>query len=347
MASNTAPGVEIKYDGKPLSKQMVGLISDVAVESCINLPGSFAVTLMDASLAAVDSKDGQFHEGVKLEIALGYNQKFRLLMTGEISAVSAQMSAQGIFTRVTGFDMLHRLSRGTNYKRFESGTGEALADSVIAQTLLNDAGLKPTVDTTPERSIPRVQDNRSDLDFLTMLARLNGFYLYSEGDRGFFSESAPNGGEQTLSWGKNLRSFYPKINLNGLVNTLEVRGWDTALDESFVETKDRPRDDLLMLSSAGRDMMDRGSGGHSALNLHDALITSSDDAKRFLPAAMQAKQAVAFASGSCAGNMELVAGTKLKIEGTGRFSGNYLVTRAVHRFNSGGYTTEFDARMTP
>ena len=347
MASNTAPGVEIKYDGKPLSKQIAGLISDIAVETRVDLPGSFAITLMDASLATVDSKSGQFCEGVKLEIALGYNQNFRLLMTGEISAVSAEMSAQGVFVRVMGFDMLHRLSRGTNYHRFESGAGEALTDSVIARTLLNDAGLKPTVDNTPERSVPRVQDNRSDLDFLAMLARLNGFYLYSEGDRGFFSESPPNGGELTLSWGKNLRSFYPKINLNGLVKTLEVRGWDPSLDESFTETKDRPREDLLLLSSAGRDMVERGSGGRSALDVHDALITSSDDAKRFLSAAMLNKQAVSFASGSCAGNMDLTAGTKLKIEGTGRFSGNYIVTRTVHRFNSGGYTTEFDARMTP
>jgi len=93
-------------------------------------------------------------------------------------------------------------------------------------------------------------------------------------------------------------------------------------------------------------MMGRGSGGRSALNLHDALIASGDDAKRFLTSAMRERQFIASATGSCAGAPALIAGSKLKIEEAGRFSGSYFITRAVHRFSSRGYTTEFDARMT-
>ena len=342
---NTAPGAEIKCDGKALPQQTAGLLAEVMVESRLDLPGSFAVTLIDASLEAINSNDGPLREGVRLDIALGYDQKFRSIMTGEIGAISAEMSAKGVLARITGFDMLHRLSRGTNYRRFEDGSGGALADSVIAQTLLNDAGLKPTVDDTPERGIPRVQDNRSDLDFLVTLANLNAYYLYSEDDRAFFSSSPPDRGEITLAWGKNLRAFYPRLNLNGLVNTLEARGWDVTQDESYAETLDRPREDLRFLSSAGQDMMGRGSGGRSALNIHDALITSGNDAKLLLSLVLRERQAIASATGSCAGDAGLRAGTKLKIEGAGRFSGSYFVTRAVHRYTIKGYTTEFQARM--
>lgn len=347
MADYTAPGVEIKCDGKALPPQTAATIAEVTVESRLDLPGSFAVALIDASLSAVGSEDGALREGIRLQISLGYENQYKSLITGEISAVSAEMSSAGVRVRAAGYDMLHRLSRGTNYRRFEDGSGDALADSVIAQTLLNDAGLKPSVDNTPERSIPRVQDNRSDLDFLVMLANLNGYYLYSEEDRAFFSSSPPDRGELTLTWGKNLRAFYPRLSLNGLVNTLEVRGWDASLGESYAEKEERPREDLLFLSSAGRDMMGRGSGGRSALDLHDALIAGGEDAKRFLPAAMRDKQAIVFGSGSCAGEAGLRAGTKLKIEETGRFSGNYFVTRAMHRFSAAGYTTEFNARMIP
>ena len=347
MADNTAPGVEIKCDGKPLPAQTAGLVSEVMVESRLDLPGSFAVTLIDASLANISSEKGPLCEGVRLEISLGYNQKFQSVIMGEISTVAAEMSSKGVLARVTGFDMLHRLARGTNYRRYEAGSGDAQADSMIANTLLNDAGLKPTVDETAERSVPRVQDNRSDLDFLVMLANLNGYYLYSEGDRAFFSSAPPDRGEISLAWNGNLRAFYPRLNLNGLVNKLEILGWDVSLDESFAETLDRDRGDLLFLSSAGRDMMDRGSGGRSTLNIHDALITSSDDAKQFLPSAMRNRQSIVSASGSCSGDPSLRAGTKLKIENAGRFSGQYFTTRAVHRFSSRGYTTEFDARLTP
>jgi len=345
LAENTAPGAEIKCDGKPLPQQIAGQVTEVMVESRLDLPGNFAVTLNDGSLASIDSREGLLREGGRLEISLGFDKKYRSLITGEISAVSAEMSAQGIFARVTGFDLLHRLSRGTNYRRYESGGGDGLTDSMIARNLLNDAGLKPAVDDTTDRSVPRIQDNRSDLDFLVILANLNGFYLYCEDDRAFFSASPPDRGEVALTWGKNLRTFYPGLNLNGLVNTLEVRGWDLSLDESFVETVERSREDLLFLSSAGRDMMGRGSGGGSVLNLHDALITSGSDAKRFLSSVMRQKQGLVFATGSCIGNSELRAGTKLQVQGAGRFSGNYVVTRAVHNFSSRGYTTVFNARM--
>ena len=347
MAENTAPGFEIKCDGTALPKETAGKVTEVMVESRLEWPGSFALTLSDAELSVADPKKGKLHEGVRVEIALGYENQLRALVTGEIGTVSASMTAKGVFIRVTGFDMLHRLARGTHYRRFESGAGDAMTDSAIARELLNGAGLRPTVDETPEREIPRTQDNRSDLDFLTMLANLNGYYLYSEGERAFFLDAAPDRGDATLTWGKNLRTFYPRLNLNGRVNTLEARGRDMVQGENYLESVDRPRSELLFLSSAGRDMMDRGSGGRSALHLHDPLITRSDDAKRFLAGAMRDRQSLAEATGSCAGNPALRAGTKLKIEEAGRFSGKYLVTRAVHRLSGGGYITEFEARLNP
>jgi len=347
VADNAAPGFEIKCDGAALAQETAGAVIEIMAESRLEWPCVFAITLNDKTLSAIDPKNGKFRDGARVEIALGYESKFQTLITGEVSAVSAEMSAKGVYARVSGFDMLHRLARGTNYRVYESGSGDAMTDSSIAKDLLNAAGLRPTVDETPDRNAIRIQDNRSDLDFLTMLANLNGYYLYNEGDRAFFMDSPPDRGEVTLTWGKNLRSFYPRLNLSGRVNTLEVRGRDVARDENFFETIDRPREELLVLSSAGRDMMERGSGGRSALSLHDPLIASGNDAKRFLAGALRQRQGLAEASGTCAGNTALRAGAKLKIEEAGRFSGAYIVTRAVHRLSAGGYITEIEARITP
>jgi hypothetical protein len=178
-----------------------------------------------------------------------------------------------------------------------------------------------------------------------MLAKLNGYYFYAEDDNVFFSAKPPERAEITLAWGKDLISFYPRLSLNGLVKTVEARGRDASLGENYEEKLERPREDLLFLSSAGRDMMERGSGGRAALNLHDALVTGAKDAKTLLAGVMRERQAIAVASGSCAGNPELKAGSVLKISEAGRFSGSYLVIRAVHRFNSGGYITNFDLRI--
>jgi len=91
--------------------------------------------------------------------------------------------------------------------------------------------------------------------------------------------------------------------------------------------------------------MDRGSGGRSAVNFYDAHLANSGDAKAFLSSAMRRKQALAYASGQCTGDPALRAGTKLKIDNVGRFNGNYFVTRAVHRYDNSGYTTDFEARV--
>jgi len=346
LAKGITPSLEIKYDGKALPAQTAKMISEVIVESRLDLPGSFSVAVTGDALLSTDRENGCLREGVCLEITLSYDKKQEALITGEISTVMAELSMKGVQARVTGFDMLHRLARGTNYRRFEDGSGEALTDSMIAQTLLNDAGLKPVVDDTPERSVPRVQDNRSDLDFLVILANLNDYYLYNEGDQAMFSASPPDRGEVTLAWNKNLRSFYSRLNLNGMVNNLESRGWDVALDESFTEALERDRKELQFLSAEGRGMMDRGSGGRSAINFFDAHIASSGDAKAFLSSALRRKQSLVHASGSCDGEPTLRAGTKLKIENIGRFQGDYFVTRAVHRYDSSGYTTNFEARIS-
>jgi phage protein D len=346
MTVHVAPIAEIKCDGDPLPAQAASSLTEVTVESRLDLPGRFALTLADTSLAMIARDDGLLHEGLRVEIALGYEKKLKCLITGEISTVSAEMSPQGRFARVAGYDMLHRLARGTNYRHYIQGD-EAMSDSAIAHTIINDAGLKPVVDDTHARSIPRVQDNRSDLDFLVMLAGLNGYYLYSEAERVCFSAQPPSRGELSLAWGNNLISFYPHLCLNGLVGTLEVRGRDASLGENYAETLERPREDLLFLSPAGRDMLKRGSGGRSALNLHDAMISSAQDAKAYLAGAMRERQAIVAASGSCTGDPELMPGTVLKISEVGRFSGDYLVLRAVHRFGGKGYTTSFDLRLLP
>ena len=350
MPDSTTPTAEIKCDGTPLEPQVIKTLVDATVESRLDLPGSFGVTMTDPSLDLIDKAKGPLREGVRLELALGYEKNKETLITGEISTVMAEMSAQGSYVRVTGYDMLHRLARGTNYRHYASTESppKAISDSSIAEELIKAVGLNPNTKDTHSRNIPRSQDNRSDLDFLVMLAKLNGYYLYSEGDKVFFTPDAPDRGELLFTWGENLISFYPRLCLNGLVKTLEVRGRDVVQAENYVETLERK--DLAFLSSEGQSMLNRGSGSRiaedrSIINLHDAIIADSNDAKPFITGAMRDRQGIVTASGSCVGNPKLRAGNQLKIEKTGRFSGSYLVLRAVHRYNNSGYSTDFDLRM--
>ncbi|MCL1873314.1 MAG: hypothetical protein FWF85_04270 [Clostridiales bacterium] len=350
MPDQTAIAAGIKCEGNPLPPQVMGARVEIMVESRLDLPGSFCLTFADPSLDFIDKAKGSLREGIQLEISLGYEKDLKTLITGEISTVGAEMSSLGSYVRVAGYDLLHRLARGTNFRHYESSDSQAKAtsDSRIAEELAKAVGLNLKFKETLSRDIPRSQDNRSDMDFIVMLARLNGYYLYCEGNDLFFTDEAPDRGELNFTWGKDLISFYPRLCLDGMVKTLENRGRDVSLADNYFEKIDRA--DLAFLSAEGQAMLNRGSGGRSSkdrsiLNLYETMVGDANDAKPFITGFMRDHQALVTAGGSCKGNQNLRAGAKLKIDKAGRFSGTYLVTRAVHRINSSGYITEFDLRM--
>jgi len=347
MQYSANPRFTIKCDGRELDEIERIAVTGIMVESRLDLPSAFAITLIDRKLSFIEKNRGLLREGVELEIALGYGQQHIKLIEGEISAVSVEMSPKGVFTYVAGFDYLHCLTRGTTYYRYGDGADNAHEDSLIAWTLIHEAGLDPVVDETHKRNTPRTQNNRSDLDFLTMLAKLNGFYLYAEDKTVYFTADPPDRGYMKLEWGKGLHRFSASLSLNSLVTTLVTRGRDVSLGENFEEKLEHPADDLLLISDVGRDLLGRDQNQKSTLYLYDALVTSAQDAKAFLGSVMRERQTIVVAEGSCTGDPRLVAGVDLEIAGAERFDGIYLVTRAVHRYNESGYTTEFEAKKTP
>lgn len=341
--------VKINCGGNPLDPKAAEMLTTVMIESRLFLPASFAVTLADSELKFIDAK-GPLCEGVLLEINLDHENKTTKLFMGEISTVEAEMSEKGTFVRVAGYDLLHRLARGTNFRYYENSENppKSMSDSSIAEALISAAGLTANLKDSNNLSIPRSQDNCSDLEFLTMLARLNGYYLYCEDKNIYFSDELPARDELTYTWGEGqITAFYPRLSLNGIVKTVENKGRDISLAEY---AKTITREDLAFLSADGQSMLNRGSGSRdsqdrSVLNLHNARINDDKGAESYLKGVMRDRQALVSANGSCKGNPKIKAGASLKIEKAGRFSGSYHVVRAVHRFNDRGYTTDFELRM--
>jgi len=75
------------------------------------------------------------------------------------------------------------------------------------------------------------------------------------------------------------------------------------------------------------------------------MVTSMADVEGYLNNVMRHKQKLIVINGSCTGDPNLLAGVELEINGTGRFADTYLVSRAVHRYNNSGYTTDFEAMI--
>ena len=116
-----------------------------------------------------------------MEISLGYVGNTKKLILGEITALTADFPSSGPATlQVEGFDLLQRADSRHRLPQVwgEGATpSSGLRDSEIVSEIASEMGFNASVDETPVRTEPRVQDHITNLDFLQELAEANGYFL--------------------------------------------------------------------------------------------------------------------------------------------------------------------------
>src|SRR4051812_1406704 len=114
------PTVELTVDDVPLPPPASKQILELGVTQRLDPPNSFTFGLDDATLDLVAVTGGIFTEGTRVELGLGFIGETKRLIVGEISSLTADFPADGPITvQVGGFDLLHRLTRGTVYRTFD------------------------------------------------------------------------------------------------------------------------------------------------------------------------------------------------------------------------------------
>jgi len=339
------PAFEIKVENLPLKEQIARSILEVSVTRHLNPPSQFGFRVNDPKMELINAQGGVFTEGSRVEISLGYVGATKKMIVGEISALTADFPNSGPATlQVDGFDFLHRLTRGTFYRRFEgSQPNSGPPDSQIVAQIASEMGLAPSVDTSPERTEPRVQNYVTNLAFVEELARANRYFLWVEGESLYFKRECPAPNTMSLKWGETLLSFSPRLSTAGQVNAVEVRGWDAIQRQSF--SARAQRSDASALAPAGQQQIAQGAGGDSILVITDAPVSSAQEAQAHAEAALaEQQQTLVTGNGSSAGQPEMSVGTLLELSGVGRFDGRYVVEQVTHALGSGGYQTSFQVR---
>jgi hypothetical protein len=145
----------------------------------------------------------------------------------------------------------------------------------------------------------------------------------------------------TLEWHKTLVSFSGRLSTAGQVSNVEVRGWDPNQKQPFAGTVQSS--DNVSLSRAGQAQLAKGAGGHSNLLISDALVNNAQQAQDYAQAIISGQQKNLFTgNGTAVGDPDIQAGTKLTLQGVGRFNGTYTVRQATHTLGAGGYQTAFE-----
>jgi phage protein D len=194
------------------------------------------------------------------------------------------------------------------------------------------------------------QAHQTDMDFLKERAERINYEILVEGKM-FFFRPVQNAASEvlTLTMEDDLLEFRPRLSTMRQFTSTRVFGWSPA-DKTEILGQAASGDEVsLMGGSQGGGAMVHAAFGDASADFGNAPVATQAEADQFAKAYYNsAALALISGDGVCRGRSGLKAGTVIKIDGVGnRFSGQYYVTSAVHRYSSNrGYQTHFSFRRS-
>lgn len=334
-----APRARVDVSGVSLAADVSRHLISVRYDNNVELADMVSLVLDNSGHRFTDSP--LFEPGKTVELHMGYGERLRPMMLGEIASIEPSFPQSGAPTlTVCGYDRSHRLRHAVPDRPAFRFTN----DSLMATQIALEAGLIPVVDPsrfTAEESLPRTAP---DMAILKERALANFFEVYVHWDKLYFRYPRPQTEIVALAWGANLSSFAPRLSQAGLAGVQIVRGYDEDLAQEIIGVATTAALDLDA-------MLERlGTAGVAALATLGRRVVSTGTVKSPLDAAALAKallqdvlEGMYEANGSCIGLPELRAGSHVEVSGVGRrFSGRYRLNKVTHTLDQGGYRTDFE-----
>ncbi len=372
-----APYFQIKINGDNLPTAMRASVTRLSYQDGLEGADRVEITLANEGLQWLDHPLLQMDNGFSLSI--GYApDPLEEVFVGEITGVNASFPSGGMPTlTVVAHDFLQRLTTGTKDRAFVLSLpciGKfPLPDPAIAALVSATDLLIPAIDPAgaalsfltlliayaidpleAKRSI-RLQQGQSDFDFLSMLAKENGWEMYIDHTlepKGYMlrfqfliQDYAPS---VVLKWGQSLMDFTPRISTVGQVLGVSTRIWISSIKLELVIVLswdyDRAAFDLQVFPGLGDLEALLGSQKAKSVIKVDA-IGPATAPKKILSELLPRLNNRLTGSGSTLGDPRIKAGRVINLDGLGdQFGGLYRVTSATHTIDSSGYKTQFDMR---
>lgn len=341
MPQKFLPIIYIKIDGQPVSQEFIDNLREVVVDTSLDVPSMFTISLNDPKLKWVD--DASLALGKPVEISVKpaeENAREKILISGEITGLEPNFSSHNISTMlVRGYTKDHRLHRGKKNRTFLQKT-----DSDIASKLAGEAGLTASVDATTVTYDYLLQYNQTNMEFLQARAARIGYQVFAADGKLYFKKGEANLGDgPTLTLLENLWEFQPHLASTHQADTVTVRGWDSK-QKTAITAAATPNAAM----NQGGQTQTGGAQAQSAFSaaefvLVDCPVSTQGEAMELAKGLMNDLCGEFIqAEGVCDGHPGVKPGWKINIQKVGtRFSGKYFVTSAVHIYKPGSYETHF------
>lgn len=346
--------IQVAVENKLQQFESIAHLQTVVVTDDIEAPSMFSIALESSDIDVGDLTwfdDQLFDIGNQIEIQIGYGNKLKPLISGEITGLEPEFAPdRPPSLTVRGHDSRHRLMRGQKTRSFTQMT-----ISRIAEQVLQEAKLKAEVTNTTVKLDYVLQHNQTDLEFLQSQANRIGYELVTiDKTLHFRPQQLVQTKILTLSPEADRLEFSPRLSTLGQVGQVEVRGWNP-------REKDRKQQTIVGSAPANSNVpnkLEDQSGskivakefGQSSDRIVTQPIADKAQADQLAKATFnQRSLSYIQGEGSCSGRAELRAGSVIELVEIGRrFSGLYYVVSAVHTYDlEQGYSTQFVVKRIP
>lgn len=339
----------VEVNGRPLPADVAALLAGGYVDDSSNVPDLFLLRFTDARGTVIEKGGFKIGHPIRLLVQTSGAGGPQLLLTGEITALEAEVSENGQHTVVRGLDLSHRLFRG---RRVEAYVNSTVGD--IASKVAQRAGLTPGSINGSATVLPHVsQDGVTDWEFLSRLARQTGCLVnVVDGKLDFTAATraaqAPGGtagardNPHVVERGVNLVSLRASVTSSDQVPDVEVRGWSVKAKKALVAkaTAETTTVQLSGVTPAGLAKEAKAPTYLAPWPGYDQQALCSATAK-----ALAGHLAGGFAGleGVVRGNPKLRSGEAVSLVGVGKpFEGRYTLSGTRHEFSPElGYLTAF------
>ena len=321
-------------------------VSEWTVEQDIGQPDMCQIALRNEGNLYSDS----YQPGDEVTVNVGDEEDE--VFAGEVVGVEPTYKANGDnVLNVRAFNRLHRLTRGA-----KSTTYTQCTDADIVSKLAGRSQLTPVCGDKADITHAHVyQNNQTDLEFLRSRAARLGFEVWVQGKELHFDAldaSKDSGlilryGDAETAMKKGavfLMRFTPKMSSSGMLEQVEVRGWDPVAKKEIIAVS-KAESSSALGGKTGVSVSSQWLGGLSDDSSHsktfnvDQPIYSQDEAQRLADAKLKkANMNYMTGMGECRCTPGIKPGVVVTItvnpdKPGDRFNGRYMVMGTRHHYS--------------
>ena len=339
------PAFTVKVDGKELKSTELPLTVEVSL--CADGSAGGCSFQLEALYDYAKSKwlydlIKTIQVGAELEVLGGYVKQEEIFY-GYVDECTVEYSGSAPPSiSVTGIDGFGYLMSCQEPVYGENKQAKAVVQEILNKAVSAGYAKKATVGNLSGYKTPLVKEKVDDFKYLRVLAERYGMNVFSVDGELIFDDVLTGGSPiLSLTVGMGLNSFSRRVGLQGQVGEVEIWGRDA--EQHFIKGGAT----RVTVCGAGDTAAQLATKFKKAsLREYSEFVRTDEECVTLAQNRLNAL-AMNFVSGAgtCVGIPELIPGRFIEIKGLdGESVGTYFLSKVTHRFDQGGYTTQFEVK---